>query len=190
MAEYHRRTPAEQAAHRRGNMIATAVVALALVTLAMAIATLVILTVHLMPSDECLFTTASQSVNVCQLSRGRTYGLAVCIISFLCSIIMVFALCHPPVAIGAVSALAPCGGLVYNRTASDAGLPNQSDRTSVIGLSWACFAGMLLIFGLASHLYRAKWEPEEIGRGPADEFDRFVQFKARQEAVAKPPSAV
>ena len=35
-----------------------------------------------------------------------------------------------------------------------------------------------------------KWEPEEIGRGPADEFDRFVQFKARQEATAKPPSAV
>ena len=32
MAEYHRRTPAEQAAHRHGNMLASVVVALSLAT--------------------------------------------------------------------------------------------------------------------------------------------------------------
>ena len=101
MAEYHHRTPAEEAVHRRGNMFAVGVVGLALATvrsgarrksaqeglhpggcpllchptlpqLAFAIAILVILSMDLMPSGECLFTTASQSVNVCQLSRART----------------------------------------------------------------------------------------------------------------------
>ncbi|KAI7844343.1 hypothetical protein COHA_002141 [Chlorella ohadii] len=178
MAEYHHRTPAEQAAHRRGNMFAVGVVGLALATLAFAIAILVILSMDLMPSGECLFTTASH------------YGLAVCIISFLCSIIMVFALCRPPVAIGGVAAFGTIWWLgyaitvtVYNRTSSDAGLPNQHDRTSVIGLSWACFAGMLLIFALASHLYRAKWEPEEMGRGPMDEYGAYAEFKARAEGA-------
>ncbi len=44
-----------------------------LLQLAFAIAILVILSMDLMPSGECLFTTASQSVNVCQLSRARKH---------------------------------------------------------------------------------------------------------------------
>lgn len=43
---------------------------------------------------------------------------------------------------------------VYNHSASNAGMPKQHDRNSVIGLSWACFVCNLLILSLASHLYR------------------------------------
>ncbi|KAL4444314.1 hypothetical protein ABPG75_012051 [Micractinium tetrahymenae] len=175
--------PVAAAAHARGNRIAEVIVFLALVVLAFAIAILIILTDHVVGTDgTCYFDT--NSVNVCR------YGFAVCIISFLASIIMLFALCRPPVAIGGMAAFGTIWWLayaitasVYNNAVAD-GTPEGHYRSTVVGLSWASFACELAILVLAAHLYRVAWQPEELGSAPVEEYGRYAEFKARAEEEA------
>ncbi|KAL4441529.1 hypothetical protein ABPG77_002033 [Micractinium sp. CCAP 211/92] len=173
---------AAAAAHQRGNRIAEVIVFFALVVLAFAIAILIILT------DYVVGTGASPGE---PLSTRAGYGFAVCIISFLTSIIMLFALCRPPVAIGGMAAFSTIWWLAYAITVSvynnavPNGTPEGHYRSTVIGLSWACFACELAIFALAAHLYRVAWQPEELGSGPVSEYGRYAEFKARAEAQAE-----
>lgn len=175
---------AAAAAHARGNRIAEVIVFFALVVLAFAIAILIILTDHVVGVDgTCYFDTTT--VNVCR------YGFAVCIISFLVSIIMLFALCRPPVAIGGMAVFGTIWWLayaitvsVYNNAVAD-GTPEGHFRGTVVGLSWACFVCELITFLLAAYLYRASWQPEELGSAPVAEYGRYAEFKARAEAEAE-----